>query len=126
MAKTRRVIIPADVSDVTVTVDGREVRLTNLRKPFWPERGITKGDLVQYYADVAPLLLPHIRQRPMVMKRYPNGAAGDFFFMKRTPSPRPAWLRTCRVESIDYPLIDDAAALLWVVNLGCIDLNPFY
>jgi len=109
-----------------IEAGGKTVALTNLDKLFWPERGITKGDLVQYYADVAPLLLPHIRQRPMVMKRYPNGAAGDFFFMKRTPSPRPAWLRTCRVESIDYPLIDDAAALLWVVNLGCIDLNPFY
>ena len=109
-----------------IDAGGKTVSLTNLDKLFWPERGITKGDLVEYYADVAPLLLPHIRERPMVMKRYPDGAAGQFFFMKRTPSLRPDWLRTCRVESIDYPLIDDLAALLWVVNLGCIDLNPFY
>ena len=109
-----------------IAAGDKTVSVTNLDKLYWPERGITKGDLLQYYADVAPLLLPHIRARPMVMKRYPNGAAGEFFFMKRTPSPRPAWLRTCRVESIDYPLIDDLAALLWVVNLGCIDLNPFY
>jgi bifunctional non-homologous end joining protein LigD len=112
-------------------VDGRDVRLTNLEKPFWPERGITKGDLLQYYADVASLLLPHIRGRAMVMKRYPNGAAGDFFFMKRAPSPRPAWLRTCRIDHrsgnvIDFPVIDDLPALLWVINLGCIDLNQWY
>src|SRR5262249_31262446 len=81
--------------------------------------------------DVAPLLLGHIRGRPMVMKRYPNGAAGDFFFMKRTPSPRPDWLATCAVArspngGIVYPLIDDLPSLLSVVNLGCIDLNPSY
>ena len=61
-----------------------------------PSCGITKGDLIQYYADVAPVLLPHIRDRAMVMKRYPHGAAGEFFFMKRAPEPRPAWIRTCR------------------------------
>ena len=66
-------------------VEGKDVQLTNLDKPFWPELGITKGDLIQYYADVAPLLLPHIRDRAMVMKRYPHGAAGEFFFMKRAP-----------------------------------------
>ena len=89
---------PTDVDNATLTVAGREVRLTNLRKPFWPERGITKGDLIQYYADVAPVLLPHIRDRAMVMKRYPHGAAGPFFFMKRAPSPRPAWIRTCAID----------------------------
>ena len=70
-------------------VQGREVALTNLDKPFWPELGITKGDLIQYYADVAPVLLPHIKDRAMVMKRYPHGAHGEFFFMKRAPTPRP-------------------------------------
>ena len=74
-------------------VDGSEVRLTNLRKIFWPELGLTKGDLLQYYADVAAVLLPHIRDRAMVMKRYPHGAAGEFFFMKRAPTPRPDWIR---------------------------------
>ena len=110
---------------------GKEVRLTNLDKPFWPEIGITKGDLLQYYADVAPLLLPHVRGRAMVMKRYPHGAAGEFFFMKRAPSPRPGWIATCRIRHdsgnvIDFPVIDDVPSLLWVINLGCIDLNQWY
>jgi len=116
---------------VTLDVHGREVRLTNLEKPFWPEEGITKGDLIQYYADVAPLLLPHIRDRAMVMKRYPHGAGGEFFFMKRAPVPRPDWIRTCSIEHesgnvIDFPVISDVASLLWVINLGCIDLNQWY
>ena len=123
--------IPSDVDNAIVRAGGREVRLTNLRKPFWPERGITKGDLLQYYADVAPVLLPHIRDRAMVMKRYPHGASGDFFFMKRAPSPRPDWIRTCAIDHgssnvIDFPVIDDLPSLLWVINLGCIDLNQWY
>jgi bifunctional non-homologous end joining protein LigD len=123
--------IPNDVADAVLNVDGREVRLTNLRKPFWPDLGVTKGDLIQYYADVAPLLLPHIRDRAMVMKRYPHGASGEFFFMKRAPSPRPRWIRTCAIDHgseniIDFPVIDDVPSLLWVINLGCIDLNQWY
>jgi bifunctional non-homologous end joining protein LigD len=126
-----RVTIPAGVDNATLTIAGREVRVTNLRKPFWPERGISKGDLIQYYADVAPVLLPHIRDRAMVMKRYPHGAAGPFFFMKRAPVPRPAWIRTCAIEHgsrgvIDFPVIDDVPSLVWVINLGCIDLNQWY
>jgi bifunctional non-homologous end joining protein LigD len=112
-------------------VRGREVALTNLDKPFWPELGITKGALIQYYADVAPVLLPHIQDRAMVMKRYPHGAHGEFFFMKRAPTPRPDWIRTCRIDHdsgnvIDFPVIDDLPSLLWVINLGCIDLNQWY
>jgi bifunctional non-homologous end joining protein LigD len=115
----------------TLKIQGKEVRLTNLDKLFWPERKITKGDLIQYYADVAPLLLPHIKDRAMVMKRYPHGAAGEFFFMKRAPEPRPDWIRTCRIPHdsgnvIDFPVIDDMPSLLWVINLGCIDLNQWY
>jgi bifunctional non-homologous end joining protein LigD len=122
--------IPAE-GDAALKVAGREVRLTNLQKPFWPERGITKGMLIQYYADVAPVLLPHIRDRAMVMKRYPHGWAGEFFFMKRAPVPRPDWIRTCTITHdsgniIDFPVIDDVASLLWVINLGCIDLNQWY
>jgi bifunctional non-homologous end joining protein LigD len=83
-----RVDIPK-AGNAKLKVQGNEVSLTNLDKPFWPELGITKGDLIQYYADVAPLLLPHIQDRAMVMKRYPHGAHGEFFFMKRAPSPRP-------------------------------------
>src|SRR5678809_532608 len=114
-----------------VRAAGKEVNLTNLDKPFWPELGITKGYLIQYYADVAPLLLPHIQDRAMVMKRYPHGAHGEFFFMKRAPSPRPGWIRTCRIDHdsgnvIDFPVIADLPSLLWVINLGCIDLNQWY
>jgi bifunctional non-homologous end joining protein LigD len=131
VSRVRKLQIPSDVDDAVLAVDGREVRLTNLRKPFWPELGVTKGDLLQYYADVASLLLPHIRDRAMVMKRYPHGAAGEFFFMKRAPSPRPAWIRICEIEHesgniINFPVIDDVPSLLWVINLGCIDLNQWY
>ena len=124
------ITIPA-AGSAKLRVDGRDVQLTNLDKPFWPEQGITKGDLIQYYADVSPLLLPHIKGRAMVMKRYPHGAAGEFFFMKRAPSPRPDWIGICRIPHdsgnvIDFPVIDDLPSLLWVINLGCIDLNQWY
>jgi bifunctional non-homologous end joining protein LigD len=123
---------PPDRDNVRVAAaPGREVALTNLRKPFWPELGVTKGDLLEYYVTVAPVLLPHLKDRAMVMKRYPHGAHGDFFFMKRAPEPRPAWIETITVEHrsgtvINFPMIQDVAALLWVINLGCIDLNPWY
>jgi bifunctional non-homologous end joining protein LigD len=128
--RRHEVTIPAK-GNHTLNVQGREVHLTNLDKLFWHDEGITKGRLIQYYADIAPVLLPHIRDRAMVMKRYPHGAAGDFFFMKRAPSPRPDWIRTCRIDHgskgiIDFPLIDDVPSLLWVINLGCIDLNQWY
>jgi bifunctional non-homologous end joining protein LigD len=130
MARSR-LIIPRDQDNVVLTVEGKEVRVTNLRKIFWPELGLTKGDLLQYYADVADALLPHIRNRAMVMKRYPHGASGEFFFMKRAPVPRPAWIEICRIDHgskgvIDFPMIQDRAALMWVINLGCIDLNQWY
>ena len=131
MARLRTPRIPTDADDVVVRADGKDVHLTNLQKPYWPERGHTKGDLLRYYERIADVLLPHVRDRPMVMKRYPHGWAGKFFFMKRTPAYKPEWLRTCRVEHrsgnvIDFPVIDDVASLLWVINLGCIDLNPWY
>jgi bifunctional non-homologous end joining protein LigD len=126
-----RLEIPRGQDHAVVAVDGKEVRLTNLRKVFWPAIGLTKGDLLQYYADVAPVLLPHIRNRAMVMKRYPHGAGGEFFFMKRAPAPRPEWIEICAIDHgskgiIDFPMIQDRAALLWVINLGCIDLNQWY
>ncbi|GAC1498233.1 MAG: hypothetical protein NVS1B2_21050 [Vulcanimicrobiaceae bacterium] len=128
---TPRVTIPTDCDDIVAHVGTRDVQLTNLRKVFFPETGLTKGGLLQYYADVAPLLVPHLRERAMVMKRYPHGASGEFFFMKRTPSNAPPWLTTCSIEHgsgnvIDFPIVDDTAALLWTVNLGCIDLNQWY
>jgi bifunctional non-homologous end joining protein LigD len=123
--------IPRQADDAVLGAGPRQVRLTNLRKPFWPELGITKGELIQYYADVSRHLLPHLRDRAMVMKRYPHGWQGEFFFMKRAPSPRPEWIETCTIDHgdgnvIDFPLIQDLPALLWVVNLGCIDLNQWY
>ncbi|HEX6911750.1 MAG TPA: non-homologous end-joining DNA ligase [Longimicrobium sp.] len=124
-------IIPQKGKQCEVKVGGRQVRLTNLAKPFWPELGLTKGDLLRYYVQVAPYLLPHLVDRAMVMKRYPNGWKGPFFFMKRTPGGAPAWLKTCSIEHasksvIDFPMVQNVASLLWVVNLGCIDLNPWY
>jgi bifunctional non-homologous end joining protein LigD len=131
MAAMPPIELPRDAKDCDVTADGRKVRLTNLSKLFWPDLRITKRDLLQYYADVSSVLLPHVRDRAMVMKRYPNGAYGMFFFMKRAPSPRPDWIRTCAIEHdsgniIDFPVIDDLPSLLWVVNLGCVDLNQWY
>lgn len=107
------------------------VHLSNVEKVFWPEFELTKGDLLAYYATVSRVLLPHITGRAMVMKRHPDGASGKFFFMKRTPQPKPPWLRTCAIEHasgnvIDFPVVDGIDALLWIVNLGCIDLNPWY
>src|SRR5687767_13389457 len=130
-ATQKRVEIPKNAEQFEVTLSGRTVRLTNLKKLFWPELKITKRDLIQYYADVSYLLLPHLQDRAMVMKRYPNGAAGEFFFMKRAPSPRPEWIELCSIEHgsgniIDFPIIQDLPALLWVINLGCIDLNQWY
>jgi bifunctional non-homologous end joining protein LigD len=124
-------VVPRDSANADLRIGRKTVRLTNLQKPFWPALGITKGDLLRYYEAVSPALLPHLKSRAMVMKRYPNGAGGPFFFMKRTPSPRPDWLQTCAITHasasvIDFPMIQDLAALLWVVNLGCIDLNPWY
>ena len=129
--RLRTLQIPPQAVDVELEVEDKKVKLTNLQKPFWPDLGITKGDLIQYYADVSPYLLPHIEHRAMVMKRYPNGAYGDFFFQKRAPVPRPEWIDVCSIEHssgnvIDFPIIRDLASLLWVVNLGCIDLNQWY
>jgi bifunctional non-homologous end joining protein LigD len=131
MAAAKRVVLPTDANDVVLKFGARELRLTNLRKPFWKKLGITKRDLLQYYADVSPWLLPHLKDRAMVMKRYPNGAEGDFFYMKRAPAPRPDWIEICDIDHgsagvINFPIIQDLASLLWVINLGCIDLNPWY
>lgn len=123
--------IPRGVSEANVEVDGGRVHLTNLEKIFWPELGLTKRDLLQYYLDVSLWLLPHVKNRAMVMKRYPNGIHGPFFFMKRAPTPRPDFIPICSIEHasgniIGFPVIQHTASLLWVANLGCIDLNPWY
>src|SRR3954471_8857578 len=120
----RALSIPRSAGDVELILGGRRVKLTNLGKAFWSSRdgAITKRDLLQYYADVSPWLIPHLRGRAMVMKRYPNGAAGKCFFMKRVPEPHPDWLDTCSIEhksgnASDFPIVQHVAPLLWVVNL---------
>jgi bifunctional non-homologous end joining protein LigD len=127
----KRVVLPTDRNEVILNFGAQEVRLTNLNKPFWKKLGITKRDLLQYYADVSPWLLPHIHDRAMVMKRYPNGAEGDFFYMKRAPEPRPDWIEICVIDHgsagiINFPIVQDLPSLLWLINLGCIDLNQWY
>jgi bifunctional non-homologous end joining protein LigD len=115
----------------------RELRLTNLDKPFWPEEGITKGDLLRYYQAVAPVLVPHLKDRPFTMRRYPDGAYGKVFFQKDAPTHMPEWIATYRAlvstrESprakkwVEFPVVDDELALLWMVNMGCIDMNTWY
>jgi bifunctional non-homologous end joining protein LigD len=115
----------------------RVLKLSNLDKPFWPDEGITKGDLLAYYRAVAPAVVPHLRDRPFTMKRYPDGAFGDFFFQKDAPTHMPDWIPTASVvvstretprrrRRIDAPLVSDELALLWMVNMGCIDLNTWY
>jgi bifunctional non-homologous end joining protein LigD len=131
VSRTPSVKLPKDKRTLDVKIGERIVKLTNLDKLFWPRLGVTKRDLIQYYLDIAPALLPHLRDRAMVMKRYPNGAAGEFFFMKRAPSPRPEWIEICHIDHgskgvINFPMIQDLASLLWVINLGCIDLNEWY
>ncbi len=108
------------------------VALTNLDKVFFPASGLTKGDLVRYYLDVAPFALRHVERRPMQMKRYPHGVEGDFFYQKRVPNSHPEWLETVRIvfprfgRTADFPVVTDAAGLAWIVNLGCIELHTWH
>jgi DNA ligase D-like protein (predicted polymerase) len=114
-----------------VRIGDREVALTNREKVFFPDLGITKGDLVEYYVDVADAILPHVSRRPAQMKRYPNGVDGEFFYQKRVPVPHPEWLETVHIEfpsgrSADFPVLNDAAALAWFANLGCIEIHTWH
>lgn len=126
----KRLLIPDGPEEVVLRFGDRDVRLTNLKKLFWKKLKLTKRDLLQYYADISPWLLPHLEDRAMVMKRYPNGAEGDFFYMKRAPDPRPEWIEICNIPHnaglVNFPIVQDLPSLLWLINLGCIDLNPWY
>jgi bifunctional non-homologous end joining protein LigD len=114
----------------------RVLKLSNLDKTFWPEEGITKGDLISYYEAVAPALVPHLKNRPFTMKRYPDGIEGKHFFQKDAPKHMPDWIPTRTFPStsratgeprtISYPLVNDELALLWMVNMGCVDMNCWY
>ena len=114
-----------------------KVKLSNLEKPFWPDLGITKGDLLDYYRAVAGVLVPHLRERPFTMRRYPDGAYGKAFFQKDAPKGMPEWIprfhvqvstreRPPRKRWIDAPIVNDEDALLWMANMGCIDMNAWY
>ncbi|MDX2154574.1 MAG: DNA ligase D [Bryobacteraceae bacterium] len=118
--------------EVHIEVGGRRLKLTNVDKVFYPDEGYTKRDLLNYYHGVAPLLLPHLKDRPLSLKRYPNGIHEPFFFQKNTPETYPDWLRTVPIpsdhhggESINFVVSDDLPSLLYLVNLGCVDQNPW-
>ncbi len=98
---------------------------TNPDKVFFPELGITKGELISYYLDVAPALVEHLRARPFTMKRYPDGIHGKHFFQKDAPSHMPDWITRSDQEGIGFPIVDSPDALAWMVNMGCIDMNAW-
>ncbi len=121
--------------------DGRELRLSNLNKVFWPEEGYTKGDLVAYYYNIAPRILPYLEGRPLTMKRMPNGITGQFFYMKDAPTHTPEWMPRCPVPStgtgdgrwgprkhdvVNYLMVEDTASLLFMANLGCVEFHPLH
>ncbi|HYP55586.1 MAG TPA: DNA ligase D [Solirubrobacterales bacterium] len=112
-----------------LTVKGRTLRVSNLAKVLYPEAGFTKGDLIDWYAQVGEVLLPHLRGRPLTLKRYPDGVEGGHFYEKRCPSHRPEWVRTARVwsdrhrEEIDYCVVEDLPTLVWAANLADIELH---
>jgi bifunctional non-homologous end joining protein LigD len=114
-----------------VRIGRHDVKLTNQDKAFFPKPGLTKGDLVRWYIDVADCVLPHVRRRPMQMKRYPDGVDGFFFYQKRVPVPHPDWLDTVHIKfpsgrTADFPVVDNAAGLAWIANLGCIELHTWH
>jgi bifunctional non-homologous end joining protein LigD len=116
----------------TVEVDGRRLVLSNLDKVLYPETGFTKGEVIDYCARVADVLLPHLRDRPISFKRYPDGVDGEGFFAKNAPRGTPDWVRTVRLpvpgstknrETIDYVVIDDLPTLIWAANLAALELH---
>jgi len=117
--------------EVRLEIDGRTVKLTHLNKVYFPKAGFTKRDVLSYYAAVGPYILPFLKDRPLVLHRYPNGIAGSAFYQKEAGHGIPDWIRTVKIYSetkrqdVDFFLIDDFASLLYLTNLGCIEHNPF-
>jgi bifunctional non-homologous end joining protein LigD len=113
---------------VEVEVEGRELRLSNLDKVLYPEARFTKGQVIDYYTRVAPALLPHLKGRPLTLKRYPNGVNGQFFYEKNCPSHRPGWVKTKEIElerkSVNFCICDDLPTLVWMANLADLELHP--
>lgn len=118
------------MSVLSVEVEGRQLQLSSLDRVLWPRTGTTKAQLLEHYLLVAPVLLPHLRDRPLTLHRFPQGVGGPHFFQTRTP-PHPAWLRTVTLsyprtgKTFDVPVIDDTAGLVWAVNLTAVELHPF-
>lgn len=113
-----------------LTIGSRQVRVSNLDKIWWQEEGISKGDVLNYYIAVAPWLLPHLQDRPLVLTRYPSGPGGESFYQKNTPESAPDWLHTFPLstesgKTIHYCLADDIASLVWIVNSGGFEIHPF-
>ena len=117
-------LLPGSPKEATLTIDGHTLKFTNLPKLYYPDDGVSKRDVLNYYAAVTDLILPHLKDRPLSLKRYPNGIKEQFFFQKDTPGTYPAWLRTELIDEINYVFAGDRASLLYLVNLGCIDQNP--
>jgi len=119
----------ATTAKSAVEIAGRRLSLTNLNKVYWPETGLTKADMIEYYVRIAPWLLPHVRGRPLVLTRYPDGRSGKWFYQKDAPPGKPEWIPTWRNdhqgEPIDYLVIQEPAALAYVANLGAIELHPW-
>jgi bifunctional non-homologous end joining protein LigD len=109
---------------VQVDVQGTRLSLSNLDKVLYPEVGFTKGQVIDYYTRIAPALLPHLRDRPLTMKRYPDGVEGEFFYEKRIPSHAPDWIRRERVGKIEYIVCDDLPTLVWLANMADLELHP--
>jgi bifunctional non-homologous end joining protein LigD len=109
---------------VEVEVEGRRLSLSNLDKVLYPQSGFTKGQVIEYYSRVAPAVLPHLRDRPLTLKRYPNGVEAQYFYEKNCPSHAPDWVRKERVGEIDYCVCDDLPTLVWLANLADLELHP--
>ncbi|MEA2455789.1 MAG: bifunctional non-ous end joining protein LigD [Thermoleophilaceae bacterium] len=109
---------------VEVEVEGRRLSLSNLDKVMYPEVGFTKGQVIDYYTRIAPVVLPHLRDRPLTLKRYPNGVEGGHFYEKRCPPHAPEWVRRERVDKIEYCVCDDLPTLVWLANLADLELHP--
>jgi bifunctional non-homologous end joining protein LigD len=114
----------------SLNVKGTKVDVTNLNKIFYPRAGFTKGDVIDYYVRVSPVLLPHLKDRPITLKRYPDGVEGIFFYEKRCPPHRPKWIKTTKVAKteggeIDYCVINDLPSLIWAANLADLELHTF-
>jgi bifunctional non-homologous end joining protein LigD len=108
-----------------VRVDKYEQKLSNLEKVFWQEENITKGDLIKYYLDIHEYLLPHLKSRPLVMKRYPDGIRGEFFYQKECPNYAPEWINKITIEEKTMIVVDNIDTLIWCINLACIELHPW-